>query len=456
MTFSALDSELTGPLFATEAMRAVFADRARIAAMLRVEAALARAEAAKGIVPKGLADAIAKITPDDLDLAALGAKTADAGVPAIPFVKSVEAKLPAKLRGDFHKGATSQDIVDTALVLQISEALDLIRGDLAAIVAALSRLAKAHRKTPCAGRTYGQHAVPVTFGFVAATWLSGIAQVAAELPRVRERAAVASLGGPAGTLAGLGGKGPAVIDTFARDLGLGAPALPWHTTRARIAGTGAWLATLIGALTKMATDVVFLSSTEVGEVAEPYVPGRGGSSAMPHKRNPVAATVILAAHGAAPGLAATLMTAMAAHGQRPAGAWHAEWHALPQLFGLASGALHEARRLAEGLVVDKRRMRANLDLTRGLLYADAAAAALVPKLGRAAAHKLIETAADAVRDTGRPLRDILRHDPGVPAALRATIDAAFDPAPAIAAAATMTDRVIAGVRPVQAMLKKGR
>ena len=269
MTFSALDSELTGPLFATDAMRAVFSDRARIAAMLRVEAALARAEAAKGIVAKELAAAIAKIAPDDLDLAAIGAKTADAGVPAIPFVKAVEAKLPAKLRGDFHRGATSPDIVDTALVLQCLEALELIRGDVAGIVAALSRLAKAHRKTPCAGRTYGQHAVPVSFGFVAATWLSGVAQVAVDWPRVRERAAVASLGGPAGTLAGLGGKGPAVIDAFARDLGLAAPALPWHTTRARIAGTGAWLATLICALAKTATDVVVLSSTEVGAVAEP-------------------------------------------------------------------------------------------------------------------------------------------------------------------------------------------
>jgi 3-carboxy-cis,cis-muconate cycloisomerase len=456
MTFSALDSALTGPLFASDAMRAVFSDRARIAAMLKVEAALARAEAAKGLVPKTLAAAIERIKADDLDLAALGARTADAGMPTIPFVKAVESRLPAKLRGDFHKGATSQDILDTALVLQIADGLDLIADDLGGIVAGLSRLAKAHRKTPCAGRTYGQHAVPVTFGYVAASWLSGIAQVAVGLPRVRERAAVASLGGPAGTLAGLGAKGPAVMEAFARDLGLAAPALPWHATRARIAETGAWLALLIGALAKMATDVVFLSSTEVGEVAEPHVPGRGGSSAMPHKRNPVAATVILAAHGAAPGLAATLLTAMSAAGQRPAGAWHAEWHALPQLFGLASGALREARRLAEGLAVDKRRMRTNLDLTRGLLFADAAAATLAPKVGREAAHKLVEKAADTVRATGTPLRQVLAKQADIPAPLARAVEAAFDLAPSVAAAAAMTDRVLAGIKPVTQMLKRKR
>jgi 3-carboxy-cis,cis-muconate cycloisomerase len=177
---------------------------------------------------------------------------------------------------------------------------------------------------------------------------------------------------------------------------------------------------------------------------------------MPHKRNPVAATVILAAHGAAPGLAATLLGAMAAGGQRPAGAWHAEWHALPQLFGLASGALREARRLAEGLVVDKRRMRANLDLTRGLLFADTAAAALAPKLGREAAHKLVEKAADTVRSTGTSLRQVLAKQADIPAPLARTVDAVFEVAPSVTAAAAMTDRVLAGMKPITSMLKRKR
>jgi 3-carboxy-cis,cis-muconate cycloisomerase len=216
-----------------------------------------------------------------------------------------------------------------------------------------------------------------------------------------------------------------------------------------MAETGAWLATLIGALAKIGTDVVHLASTEVGEIAEPHVPGRGGSSAMPHKRNPVSATVILAAHASAKGLLVTLLDAMAAAHERPAGSWHAEWHALPQLFGLASGALREGRRLAEGLEVDARRMRANLDLTKGLLFADAAAAALAPSLGRERAHRLVEEAADEVRQTGRDLRAVLTESAGEHAA---SLEAAFDLAPATAAAAQWVEPAIAAAERALAQL----
>jgi 3-carboxy-cis,cis-muconate cycloisomerase len=452
MTFSALDSALTGPLFATEEMRVVFSDQSRVAAMLRVETALARAEAKVGLVPKGLAAAIARIAPDDLDIAALGVKAADAGVITIPFVKAVEARLPEKLRGHLHFGATSQDIFDTATALQMRDGLALIGDDLAEIVADLTKLAKTHRKTPMVGRSYGQHAAPITFGYAVAMWLSGIAETAADLPRIRERALAVSLGGPVGTLATLGDKGLAVLEAFAADLGLAAPAIAWHSVRGRIAETGAWLAMLIGALAKMATDVVHLSSTEIGEVAEPHATDRGGSSTMPHKRNPISATIILAAHGAAGGHAAALIASMAAADQRPAGAWHAEWHALPQLFGLASGALREARRVAKGLVVDKARMRANLDLTRGLLFSDAVAVALAPKLGRDAAHRTVAKAADVVRTTGETLRDALMKDSTVPAGLGNDIDAAFDLAPSVKAAAAMTDRALARVRSINKRL----
>jgi 3-carboxy-cis,cis-muconate cycloisomerase len=448
VTFSALDSALTGPLFATEEMRAVFSDHARVAAMLRVEAALARAEAKVGLVPKGLASAIGRIAPDDLDIAALGAKAADAGVITIPFVKAVEVQLPEKLRGHFHFGPTSQDLLDTATVLQMRDGLALIGDDLAEVIADLAKLARTHRKTPMVGRSYGQHAAPISFGYVVAAWLSDIAEAAADLSRIRERALVASLGGPVGTLATLGDKGPAVLEAFAAQLGLAVPAIAWHCVRGRIAGTGAWLAMLIGALAKMATDVVHLSSTEIGEVAEAHAPERGGSSAMPHKRNPISATIILAAHGAAGCHATTLIASMAAADQRPAGAWHAEWHALPQLFGLASGALREARRIAKGLVVDTARMRANLELTGGLLFSDAAAAALAPKLGRDAAHTIVTKAADTVRATGETLRDALMKDSTVPAGLRHDIEAAFDLTPSVEAAAAMTDRALARVKSI--------
>ena len=445
MSFSALDSELVGPLFATDAMRAVFSDRARLAAMLRAEAALARAEARCGLAPEALAAAIEAIPAEDLDIAALGQGTALAGVPTIPFVKAVQARLPKELERSFHKGATTQDIVDTALVLQMRDAFSIIVADLFAIITALAALARQHRTTPCVGRTYGQHAAPVTFGYKAAVWCLGVAEVADQLPWLKSRALVASLAGPVGTLAGLGDQGPAVADAFAEELGLGTAPIAWHTRRARMAETGAWLAILVGALAKMAADVAHLASTEVGEVAEPYVKGRGGSSAMPHKRNPVSSTVVLAAHGAAQGHVVTLLTAMAAAHERPAGLWHAEWHALPQLFGLASGALHEARALAEGLEVDADRMRANIDATRGLLFADAVAARLAPQIGREAGHALVEHAAEQVRTSGAPLREVLANEPAFATARRGAkiLDAAFDLTPSVDAAAGWTSRALA-------------
>ncbi len=454
MTFSALDSELTGPLFATAKMRTVFSDRARIEAMLHVEAALAGAQARVGLAPKELAAAIGKVTADDLDLTAIGTQAGDAGVLTIPFVNAVQARLPANLRGYFHYGATSQDILDTATVLQMRDGLDLIEFEIAAIITGLRRLAMAHRATPMVGRSYGQHAAPITFGYAVAVWLAGVAEAAAELPRVRERALAASLGGPVGTLAVLGKDAPIVLSGFADALGLGVPPIAWHVGRSPFAATGAWLAILIGAVGKMATDVVHLASTEVGEVAEPHVPGRGGSSAMPHKRNPISATVILAAHSAAKGHVVTLLDAMVAADQRPAGAWHAEWHALPQLFGLASGALREARRIAEGLTVNKARMRANLDLTHGLLFADAVSSALAPKIGRDAAHRIVEKAADTVRATGLSLREVLTKDKNLP---KAALNAAFNLRPAINAAAAMTDRLLAdGTAPRPPAKSKGR
>ncbi len=447
MSFSALDSGLVGPLLVSEGMREVFADRTRLAAMLRAESALARAQARLGLASPGLAPAIEAIDPASLDIAAIGAATALSGVPTIPFVKAVSARLPPALERDFHKGATTQDILDTALVLQLRMAFDLLETDLAPTVAGLVRLAEAHRTSPCVGRTYGQHAAPISFGLKAAGWALGIAEAGVTLRAARARVLVASLGGPVGTLAALRDQGPAVAEAFARELDLAAAPMAWHALRGRIAETGGALALLVGALAKLATDTADLCSTEVAEVAEPYVPGRGGSSAMPHKRNPVSATVILAAQAAAKGHALTLLDAMAAPHERAPGLWHAEWHALPALFGLASGALGEARRLAEGLEVDPERMRANLDATRGLLFADAAAGRLGAVLGRERAHAVVERAAGQVRATGRHLQEVLAEDREVAGALDpAALEAAFDIAPAVAASALWADRGVAAAR----------
>lgn len=448
MAFSPLDSALTGPLFATDAMRDCFSDQARLQAMLHAEAALARAEAAllpAGVVSPGLADAIEAVSPDRFDLPGLGRQTALSGVPTIPFLRALHAMLPEGLHG-LHHGATTQDIVDTAMVLQCRAALALVAAELDAVLAGMMRMAEVHRNTPCVGRTYGQHAAPTTFGFKAAVWLTGLADAAQQLPAMRKRLLVASLGGPVGTLAGLGAHGPAVADAFARELGLGTTPLSWHTLRGRLLEAGAWLAGLLGALAKLATDVAHLASTEVGEVSEPHVPGRGGSSAMPHKRNPVSCTVILAAHSASKGHLATLMDAMAAAHERPAGLWHAEWHALPALFGLASGALREGRVLSEGLLVDAGRMAENLELTRGLLFAEAAAAALAAGIGRKAAHEVVERAAGVVRQTSRGLLEVLR---GEPAAAGIDLAEALDVAPVVTAAGAWVGRATHAAEAIQ-------
>ena len=441
MSFSPLDSPLLGPLFTTAAMRSVFSDRARLKAMLACEAALARAQARLGLVPDGLAPAIAAIDVEAFDLAAMGQATALAGVPVIPFLKAVQMHLPQALEPALHKGATTQDIADTALVLQMRQAFALLRADLCEIIAALALLAQKHRATACVGRTYGQHAAPLTFGCKVAVWCAGIAEAAVQLDGLEHRVLAASLSGPVGTLAAMGDQGPALLQAFADELRLGTATIAWHSLRARMVEAGVWLATLMGALGKMAADVVFLAATEVGEVCEPHVAGRGGSSAMPHKRNPVGCTVVLAAASAAKGHVTTLLDAMLAGHERPAGAWHAEWHALPQLFGLAAGSLREAKVLAQGLVVDEARMLANIGLTRGLLFADAAAARLAGAMGRDAAHRCVEKAAGLVRDSGVFLldalladRDILRHGAGE------SLADAFDLSAAVNAATLWTDR----------------
>ena len=439
MPFSPLDSPIFGPLFVPDAMAAVFGDDALLAGMLRAEAALARCQARLGLAPPGLAEAIEAISPAAFDRAALGAASALAGVPAIPFVKALQKMLPEELEPKLHFGATSQDILDTAQALQMAVAFDLLAADLADVLAALAGLARRHAHTPCVARTYGQHAAPISFGFKVALWLDNICDAAGELAHRRQSACRAQLGGPVGTLSALGDKGPVLLAAFAAELGLGAPTIAWHTRRANLVGAGQWLALLAGSLAKMAGDVVALASTEIGEAGEPHMPGRGGSSAMPHKRNPVASAAILANAQAAAGLAAGLGGSLVAAHERPAGAWHAEWHAIASLFGCAAGALAHARTLAEGLQVDPAAMARNLDLTRGLVYADAAATALAPILGRSHAHACVEAAADTVRRTGGTLGDALAAaNTGLaPAALAAI----FDPAPAVAAAAAWVEPV---------------
>ncbi|PSK98872.1 3-carboxy-cis,cis-muconate cycloisomerase [Murinocardiopsis flavida] len=435
-------------IFARSGAAAEVGDAAWLRALLDTEAALARAQAREGAVPASAARAIgAACSPARFDAAALGAAAADGGNPVIPLVRALTAAVhdidPEAARF-VHTGATSQDIMDTAAMLVVRRACGAIAAETGALGAALADLAARHRDTPMAGRTLLQQALPTTFGAVAAGWLNGIGSADTRLADVAAHRTAAQLGGAAGTLASLGPGGPAVAAAFAAELGLAEPVLPWHTDRARVAETGAALAVLCGALGKAAHDIVLLAQTEVGEVTEDAGPGVGGSSTLPHKRNPVAAVATRSCAAQAPALAAGLLGAMDAEQQRAAGAWQSEWPQLSALLRLTGAAASWLRASLDRLRVHPDRMRANLDATGGLLTAERVTAELAAEMGREAAHDAV---AAACRDTGG--------GPGLAAALErrtggrrdsARFAALLDPADYLGAAGVFTDRALAAHR----------
>ncbi|MGH7063069.1 MAG: class-II fumarase/aspartase family protein, partial [Stellaceae bacterium] len=373
MAIGVLDSAIFADMFGTAAMRAVFGDTAFLARCAEVEAALARAQARLGIVPAAAAAAIGEAArqiaehPESLDLARLKRETETVGYPILPLVRQLAAAAGDGGRW-LHWGATTQDIMDTAVVLQIRAGLDLIEADLAAARGHLADLASRHRATPMAGRTHLQHALPVTFGYKAAVWLSALDRHAERLAQLRPRVLMAQLGGAAGTLASLGEGGGAVAcrTELARELGLGDPPITWHVARDGIAETVQLLALLGGSLAKIAFDVMLMSATEFGEAAEPFVSGRGSSSTMPQKRNPISCELILAAGKALRAQADLVLDAMVADFERATGPWHVEWIALPESFGYAAGALNQAKFMLGGLIVYPARMAKNLGMTHGL------------------------------------------------------------------------------------------
>ena len=441
-------TRLLDPLFRTSAMREIFSDRGRLQGMLDFEAALAHAEARLSVIPKSAASAIAAQCRAELfDIAALAQASALAGNTAIPAVKALTALVGKKNKraaGYVHWGATSQDAMDTGLVLQLRAAFGLIDTDLARLAAALARLAKKHKHTPMAGRTWRQQAVPVTFGLKAASALSAVERHRARLREMRARALVIQFGGAVGTLASLGKRGPAVARALAVELKLLDPAISWHAQRDRVAEVAVTLGLLVGTLGKIALDVSLMMQTEVGEAFEPAAPGRGGSSTLPHKRNPVGCAVVLAAAMKVPALVSVMLAAMAQEHERGLGGWHAEWETLPEICMLTAGALEQTARMMEGLQIDTARMRHNLDATHGLIMAEAVSAALAPKLGREAAHGLIEAACRRAVEQDKPLRDVLAKDAKVGKLLSAAdIDRLLDPASYLGAAEQFVDRVLA-------------
>jgi 3-carboxy-cis,cis-muconate cycloisomerase len=389
----------------------------------------------------------ARCRADLFSIEALSRGAAAAGNTAIPLVKALTAlvaKTSKRASGYVHWGATSQDAMDTGLVLQLRSAFDLIEADLKRLADALARLARKHKRTPVAGRTWMQQALPVTFGLKAASALDAVERHRAHLRELRARALVVQFGGAAGTLASLGDRGPAVAKALAAGLKLRDPGMPWHAQRDRIAEVATTLGLLTGTLGKIARDVSLMMQTEVGEASEPAAPGRGASSTMPHKRNPVGCAVVLAAAAKVPALVSVMLAAMVQEHERGLGGWHAEWETLPEICMLTAGALDQTARIMEGLQVDAARMRHNLNATHGLIMAEAVSAALAPKLGRDAAHALIEDACRRAVGQKKSLREVLGKDAKVGKLLSpADLKRLLDPANYLGAAEQFVDRVLA-------------
>jgi 3-carboxy-cis,cis-muconate cycloisomerase len=408
---------LIDSLATTDELAEVFSDRSVLAAMLAFETALAHAEAGLDIVPKSAADAIAAAARvDAFDAGELANQTLRGGTPGIPLSKALTERVRARdegAAGFVHWGATSQDVADTALILLLKKAQAIFERDLARLETALLRNAEEHAGTVMLGRTLMQAAPPTTFGLKAAGWLAAVRRTRERLHACFAAALTLQFGGASGTLASLGDRGIDVGRELARELNLAAPEAPWHTHRDRLGFLVCACGVLTGTLGKMARDISLLMQNEVGEVCEPGGQGRGGSSAMPHKQNPIGSAVTLAAAQRVPPLVATFLSSMVQEHERGVGGWQSEWPtvaAVIQATGLAIASMAE---VAEGLRVDASRMRANVDATRGLIFAERAMMLLAPKLGRDAAHKLIEKASQESVAQGKHLAEVLAGMPDV-------------------------------------------
>ena len=451
MAIGMLGSAIFADMFGTAAMRAVFGEPAFLVRCVEVEAALARAQARLAMIPGDAAERITAAAkrvaarPESLNIARLKRETENVGYPILPLVRQL-AEQAGEAGRWVHWGATTQDIMDTAMVLQIRAGLELIEADLDAARSHAADLARRHRDTPMAGRTHLQHALPVTFGYKAAIWLSALDRHAARLAELRPRVLVAQFGGAAGTLASLG-QGAEIVESrseLARELGLGDPPITWHVARDGIAETVQWLALIGGSLAKIAFDVMLMSATEFGEAAEPFVTGRGSSSTMPQKRNPISCELILAAAKVLRQHAGLMLDAMVADFERATGPWHVEWVVVPEAFGYAAGALHQSRFLLGGLVVDPARMAQNLGLTHGLIVAEAVMMGLAPVTGRNEAHDLVYDACRQAVESDRPLLDVLLETPAVAGPLGPEkLRALTDPANYLGAAPAMVDHLLA-------------
>jgi len=433
--------------FRSPSVESIFSDATTVKAILDFEAALARAQARAGMISPEAAKTIEAACRVELfDLSNLAQAVPSAGNLAIPLVKQLNAHV-ARISPDasryVHYGATSQDALDTGLVLQLRAAFAAIENDLDAITTTLAELTEAHRKTLLVARTWLQHALPTTFGYITAGWLDAFLRHRKHLKSQLKNSLALQFGGAAGTLAALGDRGAQVAKLLAEELALPLPRIPWHSQRERIADAAAALGLLSGTMSKIARDLSLHMQTEVGELSEPPSTGRGGSSTMPHKQNPVACAAILASTIRVPALVCTVLGGLSGEYQRSLGAWQSEWEVIPEITRLTAGATHQLAFLLPKLVVNSEKMRANLDVTHGLIYAEAISLALGEKLNRASAHRLVESACRRAQSEKRHLREILSEENEVTAILnRENIASLFEPANYLGSADKFIDVVL--------------
>ena len=444
MPSTVFDSALFRDMFGTAEMRAVFSDEALVGRYLETEAALARAQARAGVIPQSAAAAISTAAQAVvINFDKLRQETEIVGYPILPLVHQL-SEAAGEAGRYVHWGATTQDIMDTANVLQIRSALGIVARDLGEVRDRLADLARKYRDTPMAGRTHLQQALPVTFGYKAAVWLSSIDRHIERVEQALPRILVGEFAGAAGTLASIGEGGLEMQKFFCEEPGLGQPAMTWHVARDGFAEAVTLLGLVTGTLGKIATDIMMMSATEFGEVSEPFVPGRGASSTMPQKRNPISSELMLAAAKAVRQHVATMLDGMIHDFERATGPWHLEWLSLPESFLLTASSLANAKFMLAGLVVHERRMRENLDLTHGLIVAEAVMMAAAPKLGRQHAHDVVYDACRKAIEGGGQLADILAGMPEIVVAL-GSVDAIrhhCDPANYLGLSGQMVDRAL--------------
>ena len=444
MPSTIIDSAIFGDIFSTPAMRRVWSDENRTAKYLQIESALAKVQGELGLIPAEAAAEIIRVCAiENIDMVKLKAQTERIGYPVLGVVSQINALCRDKLGEFCHWGATTQDITDTATVLQVREALDIVEADLIALGQGLAKLAREHRDTPMIGRSNLQQAVPVTFGYKMAGLLAAVQRHLERLAQLRPRALTGEFAGAAGTLASLERGAMQTQEGLMRELGLAQPVIAWHTVRDSIAEVGTFLGLVGGTLGKLSMDVKLMMQTEVGEVYEPFAHGRGSSSTMPQKRNPISSCYIHAAISVVRQHAAAMLDAMVADHERSTGPWEIEWIVLPESFCLMAGALAQARAVVDGLEVDTQRMRANLDMTNGLVVSEAVMMGLAPYIGREYAHDLVYDICREALRANRPLLDLLAEHPQInPHVTREALAKMCDPANYLGQSGLMVDRVL--------------